>query len=356
MKKLLVLLALIVVIVIATVVLGRCAGRTTPDDITIQGGEGEPTAPVLIEEEAQPTVEEVQVVANPFTVAFDGPQVVGLDEMFPVDLVLLAGDPIGSFDVEVLIDPAYFQIQDYDTESPGLEVIPSALPEGAQVTRNAVDENGILTFGVTGLGAGAIPSLTLAVLPVTAISPGMGEIRVRSASASTPDGVTLPAGPVTSLLVEIQQVTTPTPVPQPTSTPGAMPTLVCPAPSQPGVTCPPGGTDPSCPVIESVRPGVYYRIQRGQNLFRLAQSFGATAEAIAAANGIADVRSVPAGKVLYIPVCPPQGQAAYLVSTGDTVFSIARTFGMTPEELAALNNVSVACFNIQVGQWLILLP
>ncbi|MFP4343295.1 MAG: LysM peptidoglycan-binding domain-containing protein [Anaerolineales bacterium] len=355
MRKLLVLLALIVVIVIAAVVLGRCSGRTSPDDITIQSGE-EPTAPMLIEEEPQPTVAEAQVAANPFTVAFEGPRATGLNESILVEMTLLTGDPVGTFNVEVSIDPTHFQIQDYDTETPGVQAVPAALPEGAQVIHNDVNENGTLTFGVTGLGASSIPSITLAALPLTAISPGLGEIRVRSASASTPEGLPLSVGPLTPLMVEIQQVTTPTPVPQPTPTQGAVPTLVCPAPSQPGTGCPPGGTAPSCPVIENVRPGVYYRIQRGQNLFRLAQSFGTTAEAIAAANGIADVRSVPAGKVLYIPVCPPQGQAAYLVSTGDTVFSIARTFGMTPEQLAALNNVSLTCFNIQVGQWLILLP
>ena len=59
--------------------------------------------------------------------------------------------------------------------------------------------------------------------------------------------------------------------------------------------------------------------------------------------------------LLHIPVAPPLGQAAYLVTPGDTFYSIARVFGFTVEELAAQNNITTPQY-LKVGQWIVLRP
>lgn len=46
---------------------------------------------------------------------------------------------------------------------------------------------------------------------------------------------------------------------------------------------------------------VYHDVVAGQNLFRIALRYGVSMNAIAAANGIADVRRIYAGQRLYIP-------------------------------------------------------
>jgi len=100
---------------------------------------------------------------------------------------------------------------------------------------------------------------------------------------------------------------------------------------------------------------VYYRIQRGQTLFGVAEAFDVSVEALAAANGIVDVSQVSAGTLLHIPTTPPSGQAAYFVAPRETLYSIARQFSLTVEILAGYNYLAPP-YNVQAGQWVTLRP
>jgi len=96
-------------------------------------------------------------------------------------------------------------------------------------------------------------------------------------------------------------------------------------------------------------------VQPGENLFRLGLRFGTTAEAIAQASGLSDPNQVEAGLMVLIPVQPPRGRYAYYVQPRDTVYSIARRFGLTVEQLVSLNGIGPD-YHIEVGQILVVVP
>jgi LysM repeat protein len=94
-----------------------------------------------------------------------------------------------------------------------------------------------------------------------------------------------------------------------------------------------------------------YVVQRGDNLFRIAQRFGVTTEALAEANGITDPAHIFAGQQLTIPNFdtspaivenPLVGgtPTTYTVTYGDSLQSIATRYGMTIEQVMQINNIT----------------
>lgn len=104
-----------------------------------------------------------------------------------------------------------------------------------------------------------------------------------------------------------------------------------------------------------------YRVQPGDNLFRIALRFGTSVSAIAAENNINDVTVVYVGQVLRIPgtTAEPDGgdtddgdedvgtggptnqeTVTYTVVRGDTLSRIARRFGTTFTAIAQANNLA----------------
>lgn len=122
---------------------------------------------------------------------------------------------------------------------------------------------------------------------------------------------------------------------------------------------PPGQVLPPVPPI--VGGSCQHTVVHGDNLFRIGLRYGSTVEAIAAANGIANVGLIRVGQVLTIPNCtggnplPPPGSGGgggqpYTVRTGDTLFRIALTYNTTVEAIAA-NNPAITNINlIFIGQ------
>lgn len=92
-----------------------------------------------------------------------------------------------------------------------------------------------------------------------------------------------------------------------------------------------------------------YTVQPGDTLFSIAQRFGSTVEAIAAANNISDPTQIPVGLELIIP----SSETTYTVQPGDTLFSIAQRFGTTVEAIAERNNIADPAI-ISVGQELVI--
>ncbi len=82
----------------------------------------------------------------------------------------------------------------------------------------------------------------------------------------------------------------------------------------------------------------WYTVNWGDNLFRIALRFGTTVGKLQALNGIANPNYVQWGRTIcvrgYVPV--PHG-FYYAVRWGDTLYSIARRFGVSVSALLAYN-------------------
>ncbi len=86
-----------------------------------------------------------------------------------------------------------------------------------------------------------------------------------------------------------------------------------------------------------------YTVQTGDSLFTIAKKFGVSLDALLAANPqIKDPSFILPGQIVCVPkahepsICPP-GTTAYTVIRGDTMFLIARRFGVSLQALIAAN-------------------
>jgi LysM repeat protein len=145
-------------------------------------------------------------------------------------------------------------------------------------------------------------------------------------------------------------------------TPAPRPTHITPVAGgqPPRATPPPAAAITPQPVSEPTA----YTVQRGDTLFSLARRYGLTVVELQRANGLAD-DEIRAGQVLTIP--PPSSDAApepdapsgpgltlHLVQPGETLYSIARRYGSTLLAIQAAN--SLADTDIWAGQRLVIPP
>lgn len=92
---------------------------------------------------------------------------------------------------------------------------------------------------------------------------------------------------------------------------------------------------------ENVSAGAYrrHKVRRGDTVYLLAKEFGTTTSNILALNPqITDVRNIPVGSIITIPV-PPEKSYIYVVRPGDTVYGIARAHGVTTEDIMRYNYI-----------------
>lgn len=108
------------------------------------------------------------------------------------------------------------------------------------------------------------------------------------------------------------------------------------------------GDNPPC--------STYYTVERGDNLYRIARQFNTTIADLQAWNSIANPSRIEAGQVLCVGVTitgqPPVIGQIYIVQRGDTLYGIARRFGVNMWSLAQLNNL-LNLNRIYTGQRLI---
>lgn len=84
--------------------------------------------------------------------------------------------------------------------------------------------------------------------------------------------------------------------------------------------------------------GRTYTVVRGDTLSKIAFRFGTTVDWLAWANHIQDVNYIVPGQVLYLPE-DGAGTRWYTVERGDTLSQIARRYGCTVDEIAAINHI-----------------
>lgn len=102
----------------------------------------------------------------------------------------------------------------------------------------------------------------------------------------------------------------------------------------------------------------YYTVQRGDTLYSIARRYGVTVTAIAQANGILNPAYIRVGQVLLIPSGAPTPTSLptggyYVVQRGDNLYRIALRFGTTSWAITAANNLPNPN-RIYVGQGLLI--
>jgi LysM repeat protein len=82
----------------------------------------------------------------------------------------------------------------------------------------------------------------------------------------------------------------------------------------------------------------YYRIRYGDSLYSIARRFGVSVWQLASWNGIPNINHIYAGRTLVIyPGC--WGGHVYYVHCGDTLWSIAQRYGTTVWAIAHANGI-----------------
>lgn len=103
-----------------------------------------------------------------------------------------------------------------------------------------------------------------------------------------------------------------------------------------------GGSTP-----RAVSPGdqVIHTVQAGEGLIGIAAAYGVNVEDIVSANGIVDRNNLRIGQQLIIPGISARDLAAarsitHVVAAGETLLSIAIRYGVTVDEIIALNELN----------------
>lgn len=97
-----------------------------------------------------------------------------------------------------------------------------------------------------------------------------------------------------------------------------------------------------------------YTIKAGDTLYSIAKKYGVTVQDIVTANKLANANMIKVGQVIKIPgktsAAPTQPTTVkYTVKAGDTVYSIAKKYGTTVQKIASANKLNAA-YLIKVGQ------
>lgn len=110
------------------------------------------------------------------------------------------------------------------------------------------------------------------------------------------------------------------------------------------------------PVKSTTSPGeayTSYTVKAGDSLYSIAQRFGTTVDAIRSLNNLTS-NTLQIGQVLRIPTTNGSSSStiSYTVKSGDSLWSIARNYNTTVQELRNLNNLTTDL--LQIGQVLLI--
>ncbi|MCY3862894.1 MAG: LysM domain-containing protein [bacterium] len=127
----------------------------------------------------------------------------------------------------------------------------------------------------------------------------------------------------------------------------------------------PEPTLPPTPTPTSTPEAFIYVVREGDTLGSIADEFGITWQEIDAVNQLENPNVLSIGQEIEIPQDAPvvlnsdgtvrPGERTHIVVAGDTLLDIALQYGKTLDEITAANNI-VAAELIQVGQELIIPP
>jgi LysM repeat protein len=273
-------------------------------------------------------------------------------------------------DIELRFNTSVLQVQDADPGQTGVQIRPGNFPSPDLVATNMVDNaNGIIRYALTQMapkepvsGSGLLASITFQGTAV-----GNSDLTFSLINLADNQGQTIPATSQGGMITVGGGGTPPatatptnTPVPgQPTNTPFPTDTPVpgqpTPTPLTPTATPIPGLTPTAtlpCLTPTPTQPpmaGNRYVVQRGDTLYSIARRYGVSVWHLAAYNRIYNMNLIYVGQVLIIPGVGPAPADHYIVRHGDTLYSIARRYGLSVWQLASYNNISNP-HRIYIGQ------
>lgn len=94
--------------------------------------------------------------------------------------------------------------------------------------------------------------------------------------------------------------------------------------------------------------GTYYTVKSGDSLWSIAKKYGVTVNELKTANNLTS-NTLSIGQILRIPIEEEDSlPSTYVVKSGDTLYSIARQFNTTVDTLKTLNNLTTN--TLQVGR------
>lgn len=97
---------------------------------------------------------------------------------------------------------------------------------------------------------------------------------------------------------------------------------------------------------------ISYTVQSGDNLYSIAQKYGTTVDKIVSLNDLGTT-SLSIGQILTIPTESNQVPTNnYVVKSGDSLYAIAQRYGTTVDEIISLNNLTSTA--LSVGQPLLI--
>lgn len=106
------------------------------------------------------------------------------------------------------------------------------------------------------------------------------------------------------------------------------------------------------PYTEQVESDNYYRVKSGDTLWSIARKFGVTVNQIKNVNNLTD-NTLSIGDLLYIPTKETETitKNYYTVKSGDTLYSISKKYNLSVDELKKLNNLNNN--TLSIGQKLV---
>ena len=98
-----------------------------------------------------------------------------------------------------------------------------------------------------------------------------------------------------------------------------------------------------------------YTVQKGDTLYSIARKFDVSLDTLFEVNNISDPTRVPVGTLLKIPgkAAPPATGTPYIVQRGDTLYSLARRFAVSLDELLRVNGLTLKSL-LKVGQRIVI--
>lgn len=278
-------------------------------------------------------------------------QQVNVGQTATVEIRIENASGLYAADVELRFNPAALQVQDADPGRDGVQIQPGNFPSPDFVALNSADNAaGVIRYALTQLppkspvnGSGLLATVVFrgqaaGTVDLTFSIVNLANAQGQQLPASSQGGNIIVGGggppPATPTLPPV----TLTPPPPVTLTPPPPVTLTPPPPTP-----------------------TRYVVQRGDTLYSIARRFGVSIWQLASLNNIPNINLIYVGQVLIIPASGPTppgpgpAPSQYVVQYGDTLFSIARRFGVSVWELASYNNIPNPNY-IRAGQVLLIPP